>query len=114
MSSTVTSVAVGDIYTRRFWFDTIERVVRTTAQVALAMFAVPALGEVTVGADDAAAMIGLSWQEKLTFIGATALLTLLTCLAGRTTGDTSTASLSSGTPPAVIETTAATTRPGGR
>lgn len=92
---------VESIYTRRFWTDTVERVIRTTAQVAATMFAVPAVGA-EAGVDGA--LVGLSWQDKLTVIGVTALLTFLTCLAGRTTGDTSTASLTSGTPSTTVKT----------
>lgn len=86
------------IYTRRFWRDTVERVIRTTAQVALAVFGVPVVGD-AAGANIEA--LG-GWQEKLVIVGATAILTLLTCLAGKATGDTSTASLTSGTPDSVV------------
>jgi hypothetical protein len=83
------------IYTRRFWLDTTERVVRTTAQVALAVFGVPALG----GALDVPSIDDTldGWQGKVAVVAAAAVLTLLTCLAGRRTGDRSTASLTSGT-----------------
>ena len=85
------------IYTRRFWSDTVERVVRTAAQVALTVFGVPFAAD-AAGADPA--LTALSWQDKLTIVGVAAALTFLTCLAGRGTGDTSTASLTRGTEPA--------------
>lgn len=79
------------ITSRRFWTDTIERVVRTTAQVLLATLATPlALAQTGVG-------VSVPWQAVVTATLGTALLTLLTCIAGRATGDPSTASLTSGT-----------------
>ena len=81
------------ITSRRFWLDTLERVVRTTAQVALAVLGAP------LAMDAAGAPIDMAagWEGKAVLIGATALLTFITCLAGRATGDPSTASLTSGT-----------------
>lgn len=81
------------ITSRRFWLDTLERVIRTTAQVALAVLGAPL-------AMDAAGMpadIAEGWEAKAVLIGMTAVLTFITCLAGRTSGDPSTASLTSGT-----------------
>lgn len=79
------------LVSRRFWTDTLERVIRTTAQAAVAVLATPiALAQTGVAVD-------FPWQAALTSIIGTAVLTFLTCLAGRTAGDTSTASLTSGT-----------------
>lgn len=78
---------------RRFWLDTLERVLRTTAQVALAVVGAPM-------AMDAAGVQGVlaqDWEGKAVIVGTTAVLTFLTCIAGRTAGDPSTASLTSGT-----------------
>ena len=81
------------ITSRRFWLDTLERVVRTTAQVALAVLGAPlAMDTAGIPGD-----IADGWEGKAVLIGATALLTFITCLAGRATGDPSTASLTSGT-----------------
>lgn len=81
------------ITSRRFWLDTLERVVRTTAQVALAVLGAP------VAMDAAGVPVDMAegWQGKAILIGTTAVLTFVTCLAGRATGDPSTASLTSGT-----------------
>lgn len=79
------------ITSRRFWTDTLERVLRTTAQVAVAILATP-LATTATGVN-----VSLPWQSILITIGGTAVLTLLTCLAGRGVGDHSTASLTSGT-----------------
>ena len=81
------------ITSRRFWIDTLERMVRTAAQTALAVFGVPA------AADAAGEPLNITadWQDKAVLIVATAMLTLITCLAGRAKGDPSTASLTSGT-----------------
>ena len=81
------------ITSRRFWLDTLERVVRTTAQVALAVFGVPAV----MAGEGVPEGIAAHWEDKLVVIGVTAALTFITCLAGRATGDPSTASLTSGT-----------------
>ncbi len=81
------------ITSRRFWLDTLERVVRTTAQVALAVLGAP----VAMDAAGAPVDMAAGWESKAVLIGATALLTFITCLAGRATGDPSTASLTSGT-----------------
>ena len=81
------------ITSRRFWVDTLERVVRTTAQVALAVLGAP----LAMDAAGAPVDIAEGWQGKAVLIGATAVLTFITCLAGRATGDPSTASLTSGT-----------------
>ncbi len=78
---------------RRFWIDTLERVLRTTAQVALAVMGAPAAMD-AAGVND---VIAGDWQGKVTVIGVTAVLTFLTCIAGRNAGDPSTASLTSGT-----------------
>lgn len=81
------------ITSRRFWLDTLERVVRTTAQVAVAVLGAP------LAMDAAGAPVDMAegWESKAVLIGVTALLTFITCLAGRATGDPSTASLTSGT-----------------
>jgi hypothetical protein len=81
------------ITSRRFWIDTLERVVRTTAQVTLAVLGAPLAMDATGVTIDVAD----GWQGKAVIIGTTAVLTFVTCLAGRTTGDPSTASLTSGT-----------------
>ena len=81
------------ITSRRFWIDTLERVVRTTAQVALAVLGAP----VAMDAVGTPVDIADGWEGKAVLIGATAVLTFITCLAGRATGDPSTASLTSGT-----------------
>lgn len=86
----------GYIYTRRFWLDTVERIVRTTAQVALVVFGVP-LGFDAAGAADLGGLTAVDVQGKLLVVAGTAVLTLLTCLAGRKAGDSSTASLTRGT-----------------
>lgn len=79
------------VTSRRFWTDTLERVLRTTAQVAVAMLATPvALSQTGVEAV-------IPWEAMATAVGGTAVLTLLTCLTGRGVGDHSTASLTSGT-----------------
>lgn len=76
----------------RFWMDTLERVIRTTAQAAIAVIGTPlALAPTELD-------VSLPWQAMLIAIVGTALLTFLTCLAGRAAGDPSTASLTSGTP----------------
>jgi hypothetical protein len=41
--------------------------------------------------------VSIPWEAVLTAVAAAAVLTLLTCLAGRGVGDHSTASLTSGT-----------------
>lgn len=66
---------------------------RTTAQVALAVLGAP----LAMDAADIPGDIADGWEGKAVLIGATALLTFITCLAGRATGDPSTASLTSGT-----------------
>lgn len=81
------------ITSRRFWIDTFERMIRTTAQTALAVFGLPAVADaagepLTITAD---------WQDKAVLVVATAMFTFITCLAGRAKGDPSTASLTSGT-----------------
>lgn len=80
---------------RRFWTDTLERVIRTAAQVALVVFGVG------TGADAAGVDLGglesVDWQGNLAVVGLSALFTLVTCLAGKRTGDNSTASLTGGT-----------------
>lgn len=85
-----------NIYTRRFWMDTTERVVRTTAQVALVVFGIPAGVDAANGVD-LGGLTAVDWQGKLVVVAGAAVMTLLTCLAGRRTGDTSTASLTRGT-----------------
>ena len=80
---------------RRFWMDTLERVVRTAAQVALVVFGIGPVSDaagVNVGA-----LQSTDWRENLMVVALTALFTLVTCLAGKRTGDNSTASLTSGT-----------------
>lgn len=79
---------------RRFWTDTLERVIRTTAQVALGVFGLDVAGSAT---DIPGLDVASGWEEKVAVIGVTAVLTLVTCLAGKRTGDSSTASLTSGT-----------------
>lgn len=81
------------ITSRRFWIDTFERMLRTTAQTALAVFGVPA------AADAAGEPLNITadWQDKAVLVVATAMFTFITCLAGRAKGDPSTASLTSGT-----------------
>ena len=85
-----------NIYTRRFWMDTTERVVRTTAQVALVVFGIPAGVDAANGVD-LGGLTAVDWQGKLVVVAGAAVMTLLTCLAERRTGDTSTASLTRGT-----------------
>lgn len=85
------------IYTRRFWADTVERVVRTTAQVALVVFGVPAGVDAAAVGDTLGGLTSVDWQGKAIVVAGAAVMTLLTCLAGRRTGDTSTASLTRGT-----------------
>lgn len=89
-------MTTGNIYTRRFWMDTTERVVRTTAQVALVVFGIPAGVDAANGVD-LGGLTAVDWQGKLVVVAGAAVMTLLTCLAGRRTGDTSTASLTRGT-----------------
>lgn len=81
------------ITSRRFWIDTLERVLRTTAQVALAVLGAP------IAMDAAGTPIDFTgdWKSKALIVGTAAVLTFVTCVAGRTTGDPSTASLTSGT-----------------
>lgn len=81
------------ITSRRFWLDTLERVIRTTAQVALAVLGTP----LAMDAAGAPVEVAEGWESKAVLIGMTAVLTFITCLAGRTAGDPSTASLTSGT-----------------
>lgn len=76
---------------RRFWTDTLERVLRTTAQAAVAVFATP------VAVAGAGGNVDLPWQAGLIAVAGTAVLTFLTCLAGKGVGDSSTASLTTGT-----------------
>lgn len=85
------------IYTRQFWTDTVERIVRTTAQVALVVFGIPAGIDATSASASLGGLTAVDWQGKMIVVAGSAVLTLLTCLAGRTTGDTSTASLTRGT-----------------
>lgn len=85
-----------NIYTRRFWMDTTERVVRTAAQVALVAFGIPAGVDAANGVD-LGGLTAVDWEGKLVVVAGAAVMTLLTCLAGRRTGDTSTASLTRGT-----------------
>lgn len=80
---------------RRFWMDTFERVIRTMAQTALAVFGLSAVGG--TGSVDLGALSNLSVGDSLITVVVTGVFTLVTCLAGRATGDRSTASLTSGT-----------------
>lgn len=80
------------LVSKRFWTDTAERVVRTTAQVAIAVYAAPEALEAATGVPAT-----LGWETGAVTVASAAVLTFLTCLAGRTTGDHSTASLTSGT-----------------
>lgn len=73
--------------------DTLERVIRTTAQVALAVLGAP-LAMDTAGIPTDAFE---GWESKALVIGMAALFALLNALAGRRVGDSSTASLTSGT-----------------
>lgn len=82
------------ITSRRFWIDTLERVIRTTAQVAVAVFGFSPAADAAAGVP---VDITAGWHDKLIIIVATAIMTFVTCLAGRATGDPSTASLTSGT-----------------
>lgn len=79
------------ITSRRFWTDTLERVIRTTAQVAVAVLATP------VAMSQAGVPTSIPWEAVLTATAGAAALTFLTALAGRGVGDHSTASLTSGT-----------------
>lgn len=83
------------VTSRRFWMDTLERVIRTMAQTALAVFGLSAVG--STNALDLGAMSSLSIRDSLVTVAVTGVFTLVTCLAGKATGDTSTASLTSGT-----------------
>lgn len=76
---------------RRFWTDTLERVIRTTAQAALAVLATP------VAMSQTGVSVSIPWQALLVAVAGTAILTFLTCVAGRGVGDASTASLTTGT-----------------
>lgn len=80
---------------RRFWMDTLERVIRTAAQVALVVFGIGPVGDAT--GLNLGALQATDWRENLTVVALTALFTLVTCLAGKRAGDSSTASLTSGT-----------------
>lgn len=80
---------------RRFWMDTIERVIRTAAQVALVVFGIGPVSE--AAGVNTGALQATDWRENLMVVALTALFTLVTCLAGKRTGDNSTASLTSGT-----------------
>lgn len=82
------------ITSRRFWIDTLERIIRTTAQVAVAVFGFSPAADAAAGVP---VDITAGWHDKLVVIVATAIMTFVTCLAGRATGDPSTASLTSGT-----------------
>lgn len=79
------------ITSRRFWTDTVERAIRTAAQAALAVVSVPAVGEV------ADVPLSLPWEAMAYAVLAATALSVITSLAGRGTGDRSTASLTSGT-----------------
>lgn len=81
---------------RRFWLDTLERVLRTTAQVALAVMGAP-LALDAAGVPGAGLDLAAGWETKAAVIATAAVLTFLTAIAGRTVGDPSTASLTSGT-----------------
>ena len=81
------------ITSRRFWTDTLERVIRTAAHVALAVLGAPVALDAAGIPTDAFA----DWQAKALVIGLAALFALLNALAGRRVGDASTASLTSGT-----------------
>ena len=79
------------LVSRRFWTDTVERAVRTAAQAGLAVASVPVMGEV------ANIPLSLPWESMLYAVGVATVLSVLTSLAGRSVGDPSTASLTTGT-----------------
>lgn len=83
------------IYSRQFWLDTFERVLRTTVQAALVIFGLP--GVATATDADFGGLTFVNWQGQLVTIALIAVATLMTCIAGRGVGDPSTASLTSGT-----------------
>lgn len=84
--------------TRRFWTDCAERCVRTFAQTAAASFGTGAFYSAVTSGDWAS----VPWQEALTVTILATVLAFFTALAGKATGDPSTASLTSGTTPAPI------------
>lgn len=80
---------------KRFWTDTLERVIRTAAQVALVVFGVGTAGD--AAGVNLGGLESMDVQGNLMVVGLAALFTLVTCLAGKAKGDNSTASLTSGT-----------------
>ena len=68
------------MWTKRFWADTAERVLATTAAVAISSVSVTAAG-------------ALDWRAAAVLTGTTALITLLKCLAASRKGDPTSASL---------------------
>lgn len=81
------------IWTKRFWTDTMERTIRTGGQVALAAFGAPAVLDAVKSGDFGS----VPWETSLILVIVSMVLTVLTCLVGKSTGDPSTASLTSGT-----------------
>lgn len=79
------------VTSKLFWTDTLERVLRTTAQSAVAVLTTPVLTA------SAGLEASIPWEAMLITVAGTALLTFLTCVAGRGVGDRSTASLTAGT-----------------
>jgi hypothetical protein len=67
--------------TSTFWLNTGERVIRTAAQTALAL-----------GVADKTTALELDWQQAGLAVAVAAGSCLLTCLAGKTVGDSATPS----------------------
>jgi hypothetical protein len=67
----------GGLFTKTFWANTIERVVRTAATTGLGAFV----------ADKATDTAQIDWKGGLLLVGTSALGTLLLCLAGKKVGD---------------------------
>lgn len=83
------------LVTKRFWTDTAERCVRTFAQTAAAAFGTGAFATAVTSGEWAS----VPWQEALSVTVLATVLAFFTALAGRATGDPSTASLTTGTEP---------------
>jgi hypothetical protein len=81
-------VTAADFTTRTFWVNTLERVIRTGAQTALAL-----------GVTDATTNLHVNWQQAGITTGLAMLAALLTALAGKTVGDSQSPSFLLGAAP---------------
>ena len=68
------------MWTKKFWMDTLERVLRTMAQALIAVLGTNALG-----------IIGLDWMQTASITATAGLLALLTSIVASQVGDKGTA-----------------------